>query len=97
MSGAGLQVQTLKLQLGRRQLRLQQITQRINAGLGALLLDGHQFLRKCLLLARGIQFMFDGIQFNVSRGCIQRHLLAGVLQVENGGLYTGARGLNVLL
>jgi hypothetical protein len=40
--GARFQVQPRELQLGRRQLRLQQIAQRIDASLGALLLDADE-------------------------------------------------------
>ena len=54
--GARFQMQPLQLQLGRRQLRLQQIAQRVHARLGALPLNPHQTSRKRLLLARRLQF-----------------------------------------
>jgi hypothetical protein len=93
--GARLQVQPLELQLGRRQPRLQQIAQRIYAGLGALLLDGYQRSANasCWRAASSSRLPYP---IRCSRGGIQRHLLAGVLETEIRRLDSGTRSFNVL-
>jgi hypothetical protein len=45
---------------------------------------------------RGFQFLLNGIQFDVSRGGIQRHLLAGILERQSCGLHAGSRRMYVL-
>jgi len=75
-------MQAFELELGRLQLGLQHFAQRVDASLGAFLLDGHQAVREGLLLARGVQFAVDRLQLNVGRRRIQCHLFKGILQAE---------------
>ena len=77
---ARFQVQAFQLELRSGQLRLQQLAERIDAGLRALLLNLHQTRRILFLLACGFQFAIDRVELDVGRGGVERHLLARILE-----------------
>ena len=95
--GAGFQMEPLELQLGGGEAGLQQVAERVDAGLGRAaarsLPDG---CSECLLLAGGFQFAIYSVQLNVSRGGVEGDLLECIFQAEVRGLQAGARCLDVL-
>ena len=60
-------MEAFDLELGGCEAGLQRIAERVNSGLGALLLDGDQTVGEGLLLACGIELAVDRVQLNVRR------------------------------
>jgi len=90
-------MQALELQLGRCQSHLQEFIERVNTSLGAFLFDSQQAVRKAFLLARRLQFTVHRVEFDVSSGGIQSHLLTRIFQAEFSRVNASARGANVLV